>query len=173
MAKTIFLITGLMASGKSTIAEMLAAQLSPSVHIRGDLFRKMIVNVRADMTENPTPEAIKQLHLRYQLTAESAKKYFDYGFSVVIQDNYYCSELPYILRLLKGYPVQTIVLCPDISSIRQREANREKKGYTGFEIEPLYNSFMRETPRIGLWIDSSNQTPQQTLDDIIKHFKLL
>ena len=172
MHQNIFLITGLMASGKSTISEMLASTLKPSVHLRGDIFRKMIITGRADMSEHPSAEAVNQLHLRYLLTAECAKKYFDNGFTVIIQDNYYCSELPYMLELLKGYPVHTIVLCPNVSAIRDREAQRNKKGYTGFEIEPLYHTFMSETPRIGLWIDSSTQTPQQTVDCIKKHFNL-
>lgn len=172
MSQKLFLITGLMASGKSTISKMLAASLNPSVHLRGDIFRRMIISGRADMSETPSSAAMNQLHLRYQLTAESAKKYFDSGFSVVIQDNYYCTELPYMLDLLKGYPVQTIALCPDVSTIQQRETERTKKGYTGFEIEPLYNAFMTETPRVGLWIDSSNQTPQQTLDCIKTYFTL-
>ena len=44
MSARIFLITGLMASGKSTVAQVLAERLPRSVHLRGDAFRRMIVN---------------------------------------------------------------------------------------------------------------------------------
>ena len=44
----IILITGNMASGKSTVAQALAEQLPKSVHLRGDLFRRMIVSGRSD-----------------------------------------------------------------------------------------------------------------------------
>jgi hypothetical protein len=43
------LVTGIQASGKSTIAHLLAGRLPKSVHVRGDLFRRMIINGRADM----------------------------------------------------------------------------------------------------------------------------
>ena len=40
----VVLITGVMASGKSTIAQLLAEKLPKAVHLRGDTFRKMIVS---------------------------------------------------------------------------------------------------------------------------------
>lgn len=39
---TIVLITEIMAAGKSTVAELLARRLPRSVHLRGDLFRRMV-----------------------------------------------------------------------------------------------------------------------------------
>ena len=47
----------------------------------------MIVSGREDMSDSPSEEAIRQLHLRYKLTADVAKSYFEDGFSVVIQDS--------------------------------------------------------------------------------------
>ncbi len=38
--KSTVLITGVMASGKSTVAQLLAERLEKSVHLRGDIFRK-------------------------------------------------------------------------------------------------------------------------------------
>lgn len=46
---TVIVVTGIQAAGKSTVAQALAERLDRSVHLRGDLFRKMIVNGRADM----------------------------------------------------------------------------------------------------------------------------
>jgi len=60
----IFLITGIMASGKSTVGELLAQNFPKSVHLRGDVFRKMMVKGRVEMSEDPTPEALYQLDLR-------------------------------------------------------------------------------------------------------------
>ena len=42
--RAVILVTGIQASGKSTIAQLLAERLPQSVHVRGDLFRRMIVN---------------------------------------------------------------------------------------------------------------------------------
>lgn len=93
MNQKMYLITGLMVSGKSTVSELLAESLEKCVHLRGDVFRKMMVSGREDMSDSPSEEAIHQLHLRYKLTADAAKFYFKDGFSVVIQDNYYGDEL--------------------------------------------------------------------------------
>ncbi len=170
MERAIYLITGVMASGKSTVAERLAARMEKGVHLRGDVFRKMIVSGREEMSAEPSGEAARQLRLRCRLAADAAKTYFDYGFTVILQDNYYGEELPRVLDLLDGYPVRVVVLCPDVEAVRAREAARGKVGYTGFLVEDLYAGFMRNTPCIGFWIDTSNQTLDQTVGEILWHF---
>lgn len=170
MKRAIYLITGVMASGKSTVAEFLASQMDKGVHLRGDVFRRMIVSGRAEMTSNPSEEAMGQLHLRYRLAADVAKTYYDAGFSVVLQDNYYGLELPRVLKLLDDYPVNTIVLCPNVETVKKREDIRDKTGYVGFTVEELYEGFMKDTPRLGFWIDTSKLSPDQTVDAILKHF---
>jgi len=65
----VILITGIQAAGKSTVAQLLAERLPRSVHVRGDVFRRMVINGRAEMTPGPTDEAVRQLRLRHQLTA--------------------------------------------------------------------------------------------------------
>ena len=56
---SVILITGIQAAGKSTVAQALAESLPNSVHVRGDLFRRMIVNGRVDMGPAvPDPRAL-------------------------------------------------------------------------------------------------------------------
>ena len=171
MMQKIILITGLMASGKSTVAQLLAERIDKAVHLRGDVFRRMIVSGRKDMRENAPPEAFEQLYLRYRMTAETAKAYYDHGFTVIVQDNYYGHALTDMVKMLDGYPLQVVVLCPDAETIGTREAGRSKNGYTGFDIMPLYTSFMEETPHIGMWIDSSSLSAQETADFIMEELK--
>ena len=167
MKQKIYLITGLMASGKSTVSDLLAKSIEKCVHLRGDVFRKMIISGRENMSATPSAEAVRQLYLRYKLTADAARSYFDNGFSVVIQDNYYGDELNRMINYLHKYPVEVVVLCPDVETIKERERYREKTGYSGFTVETLYDTFMQTTPRIGFWLDNSNQTPQQTAETIL------
>lgn len=47
MESQVILITGNMAAGKSSVAQALAERLPQSIHPRGDVFRRMIVNGRA------------------------------------------------------------------------------------------------------------------------------
>ena len=100
MKQKIYLITGLMASGKSTVSDLLAKSIEKCVHLRGDVFRKMIISGRENMSATPSAEAVRQLYLRYKLTADAARSYFDNGFSVVIQDNYYGDELNRMINYL-------------------------------------------------------------------------
>lgn len=68
----IILITGIMAAGKSTVAQALAERLPKSVHLRGDLFRRMIVNGGAKLEAEFTDDDYAQLRLRYELAAQAA-----------------------------------------------------------------------------------------------------
>lgn len=167
MEHRIYLITGVMASGKSTVAQALAERLPRSVHLRGDVFRKMIVRGREEMREDAPEEALRQLELRYQLTADAARRYWEAGFDVVVQDNYYGAMLPHMLALLGDLPVRAVVLCPSADAVAEREASRGKKGYGGYEVRPLWDAFMAETPRIGLWLDTTRMTVEETVQRIL------
>lgn len=111
------------------------------------------------------------MHLRYRLTANAAKLYAQSGFAVVVQDNYYGQALPDMRALLQPHGVWTVVLCPDAETIARREAERPKRGYTGFQVEALYCSFMEATPRIGLWLDNSRQTPMESVQAILEYVR--
>jgi len=52
-SRAVILITGIQAAGKSTVAQLLAKQLPWLVYMRGDLFRRMVINDRAEMTPGP------------------------------------------------------------------------------------------------------------------------
>lgn len=54
-----FVLTGVMAAGKSTVAELLAQQFERGVHLRGDIFRKMIVTGRDPITPELGDEAMR------------------------------------------------------------------------------------------------------------------
>jgi len=166
--RAIYVITGVMASGKSTVAEALAKRLDKCVHLRGDLFRRMIVTGREEMRENPSKEALTQLDMRYSIAAMVAIEYYKHGFNVVVQDNYLGKKLLFFAELLKPYPTFVIVLNPDIRSIAQRERERAKQGYVGFTVESLYQAFIEETPRIGLWLDTTHMSVGDTVDEILR-----
>ena len=80
----IITIDGPAGTGKSTVAQALAEQLPESVHVRGDLFRRMVVNGRVDMgSAAPPEEAIRQLRLRYDLACLVEDRYAEAGFQVI------------------------------------------------------------------------------------------
>jgi chloramphenicol 3-O-phosphotransferase len=160
----LILITGAMAAGKSTVAQAVAEALPKSVHLRGDIFRRMIVNGAAVMGPVLDDEAQAQLRLRHDLACDAARRYHAAGFSVVYQDILIGRHLTDVVARLADLDPRIVVLCPDAATLARRDRERSKTGYgEGFPPEILADALVRETPRIGLWIDSS----QMTVDEVV------
>ena len=168
-AHVVVLVTGISAAGKSTVGDMLARRFDRAVHVQGDVYRRMVVAGRADMTSAPSAEAWRQLRLRYSLGAATADAYFDAGFSVVVQDVVIGSILREYIDMITSRPLCVVVLAPRADVAAAREASRAKRAYPpGFDgIGELDGALRRETPDIGLWLDTSDQTPDQTVDEIV------
>ena len=164
----LILITGVMASGKSTVAQAIADRLERSVHLRGDVFRKMIVNGREEMTPRPTEAARAQLLLRYRLAADAAASYLAAGFSVVYQDVILGDDLRRVASCLPHSPLHIVVLCPTAEAVASRAGERRKPGYGTFAVAELDTVLRTQTPRLGLWLDSSDMSAEQTADAILQ-----
>ena len=164
----LFLITGIMASGKSTLAQGLAERLPKSVHLRGDAFRRMIVNGRAELIAPLSDAARAQLDLRYRLAAAAAKSYLAAGFSVVYQDIILGEDLSRVLSYHSYMPLHVVVLCPRAEVVARRARDRSKPGYTAaLGVDELDRALRTVTPRIGLWLDNSDQDVAESVDLIL------
>src|SRR5437879_1687393 len=119
----VVLLSGISGAGKSTIGELLAQRFERGVHVRGDLFRKMVRSGRADMTAEPSEEARRQLRLRYRIGAGVADVYFDAGFSVVVQDLVLGTDLADYVEMIHSRPLLVVVLTPSVEVVEQREAS--------------------------------------------------
>lgn len=169
----IILIAGNMAAGKSSVAQALAQRLPKSVHLRGDVFRRMIVNGQAEMTSNLSAEAYQQLQLRYHLAAVVAREYLQAGFTVVYQDIIIGSALSEVIATFHDVPLSAIVLCPRPEVVAARDAARSKTGYTDETMVDAFDRILRtETPRLGYWLDSSDLTVEETVDRILASFQV-
>lgn len=148
---SVTLITGAMAAGKSTVAQALAERFPRGVHVRGDVFRRMIVGGRAEMTADLSPEALAQLRLRYDLGVHTSLRYAEAGFEVVYQDIVMGTELELIVHELGTALRQVVVLCPPAEVLARRDGDRAKTGYADDHDARTFDRLLREgTPRIGL-----------------------
>jgi len=163
----IILVTGIMASGKSTVAQLLAEHFDKSVHLRGDVFRKMIVNDRKEVHPDADKDELNQLRLRYRLAAQAAETYVKDGFTVIVQDVVVGPMLNDFISYISYRPFYVVVLCPDPDVVAQREAERAKTGYGIWSVDELDNVLRQETPRTGMWLDSSKLTAEETVDEIL------
>ena len=175
---TVIVVTGIQAAGKSIIAQAVAERLDRSVHLRGDVFRRMIVNGRAEMgPADPPPEAMAQLLLRYRLAAMTADAYADAGFTVVLQDIIIGSHLADMVATIRSRPRYVVVLAPRAMwskpASTPAQLARGKLAYKPGDQSPaqLDAAFRRETPRIGLWLDTSAQTVAETVEEILGRFQ--
>ena len=161
----VVLVTGVMAVGKSTVAQLLAERFERSAHLRGDRFRRMIVRGNAA----PNTEAFEdELRLRYMLAARSADGYAEAGYTVVWQDCVIGAALGEIETLVNTRPLDIIVLAPRADVVEWRDAHRHKHGYDGeWTVAQLDRILHDDTPRVGTWIDNSEQTAEQTVEAIL------
>jgi len=158
-----------MAAGKTTVARLLASRFERGVHLEGDVFRRFVASGRVEMTPDPSREALDQLHLRYRLAAAAADGYFRAGFGVALEDVVIGPSLDEYRAMIRGRPCHLVVLLPKIDAVVAREASRPEKGYTrGWTVERHYADFVAATPRAGLWVDSTEQTPEETVDEILR-----
>jgi hypothetical protein len=164
----IIVITGIMAAGKSTVAQALAERLPRAVHLRGDLFRRMIVSGRVEVTPDLPAEALRQLDLRHDLATMVAGRYVEAGFTVVWQDVILGPTLARVVERLSGWSFGVVVLCPSPAAVAAREAGRSKTGYGAWTPEDLDRGLRAGTPQVGLWLDSSGLSVAATVDAIIE-----
>ena len=165
---TVFVLTGPSGAGKTTVSRLLAARFARGVHLEGDVFRRSIVSGRLEMTPAASNEAREQLLLRYRLSATAADTYAEAGFVVVLEDVIAGEMLPAIAGLVRARPLHPVTLLPRREIVAARDVARATDGYEHWSLEALYDLFETETPRVGLWLDTSEQTPEQTVEAILE-----
>lgn len=72
------------------------------------------------------------------------------------------------ISFVQSRPFYVVVLCPEAEVAAKREAARAKKGYGIWTVTGLDNVLRQETPRLGMWLDSSALTPEETVAEIMK-----
>ena len=163
-----FLLSGPSAAGKTTVARLLAQRFPRGVHVEGDVFRRCVVAGRAEMTPEPSREALTQLRLRYRLAALVADTYFDAGFAVVLEDVIAGPLLEECSGLIRSRPLHVVVLLPTLQAVSLREHRGRIRAMRTGQSRSFMMRSRRSTPRIGHWLDNSGQSPEQTVQEILR-----
>jgi hypothetical protein len=172
-APGVWLITGIQASGKSTLADGLARALPRAAHVRGGQFYRWAVTGWVQPTgPEPSPEVRRLLDLRYRLSAMVADEYARAGFDAVVQDNIYGADVGSWLDRVESRPRRLVVLRPRLEVVEGRErARRESTGKVAYrpgEVSPSdLDRALAETPTRGLWLDNSTQDPADTVREVL------
>jgi chloramphenicol 3-O-phosphotransferase len=173
----VVLVTGMQAAGKSTIAPLLASRLGPpAATLDGDVFYRGVVAGAAIMTPDPSPEALRQLELRYDASALVAQHYAEAGFDVVCSDNVFEHHVEQWFGKLRNVEPYLVMLVPTVESIVEREIGRggnnsyrDWQGSTGSLVDAVrdFQTYVENTPRRGLWLDTTDQTPDESVEAIL------
>jgi chloramphenicol 3-O-phosphotransferase len=76
-------------------------------------------------------------------------------------------ELRFIAGRLRVRPLMLVVLCPSLEVARQRNATRAPETQVDYDFAPLARNQRRELGDVGWWLDSGEQTPEETADLIV------
>ncbi len=169
----VWLIVGVQASGKTTVADRLSRRFDRSVHVQGGQFYRWAVRGWVHHDDPRAEEARRDLDLRYRLSARTADEYCAEGFETIVQDNLYGPDVVTWLESVQSRPRRLIVLRPTVAVVAERDRSREatsgKVAYKpgGDSIEGL-DAHLAVTARIGLWLDTSAQSPDETVDEILR-----
>ncbi len=123
---SIFLIVGPPAVGKSTTSRALAARFSKSIHIPVDDLRMMVVSGLLLPGPEWSDELAQQIALARQSAAWAALKYYQAGFSVVIDDFWDSEHLTDYQALLDHPHFHKVVLYPRQDAAHQRNRQRSE-----------------------------------------------
>ncbi|MDN5893776.1 MAG: AAA family ATPase [Nocardioides sp.] len=173
MVAEVWLVTGAQASGKSTVADLLARQFERGVHVRGGQFYLWVVKgwVAFDNRQQPH-EARRLLELRYRLSALTAVEYASAGFTCVVQDNIYGDDIVRWVEAVRPLPTHLVVLRPRVAVVAARDEARRlgtgKVAYRDGFTPELNDAQVATTPgHLGLWLDNSDQEPDETTAEIL------
>lgn len=163
---TLFVISGTQGAGKSTVAQLLARRFERGAWVSADALQKMIVS------GGLWPEGVaisgaaeRQLWLRLKHACLLGRSFVEAGITAVVDDIVVGSRLDELLEHLAGARFVFVMLTPRREVVRERERGR---GTTLWEQwEWLDDEIRTKTRRLGLWLDNSDQTPHETVDEIL------
>lgn len=171
-APVALLVTGVPGAGKSSVCRALATRFDRAAHIETDLITDLVLSGReypAAAGQPRNDEGERQLLLRERNTCVLARSLHAGGVVPVIDD--VITVVPRVQRYrarLAGLPFVFVVLAPHFDVVMERDRLRDKQwAWTFRHLDPeLRRTFVGE----GMWVDSSIQTLDETVDEVMRRW---
>jgi adenylate kinase family enzyme len=164
---TILLLTGPPASGKNTIAELVAKRLERCVAIDVDELRTMIV--QPSRAPWQSKEQLSQERLSVDNACAIARNAANAGYDVVISDVVTDMSLDAYKQAFAGTPLKTIVLLPTEDEIMGRLLSRPDYLSRG-EVTSVYDQ-QAKFDGYDDRLDNTNIDPDDVVDWLLERWK--
>lgn len=163
----IIIVSGLPGAGKSTTAQLLASRMRRAAHVEADRLQEFIVSggTWPDGTKDITTEAERQLRLRLHNACLLARSFAEHGFNAVVDDIVIGHRLEHAIADLSGVPFGFVMLLPDFEHVRQRWQDMGSAFVDSWDW--IDEEIRSGTRRVGLWLNTTNLTPDETVDTIL------
>ena len=167
----LIVISGLPGSGKSTVGRLLAESLERAAYIEADVLQHFVVAGLELADHNGiSDEGRQQLSLRLRNACLLAKSYVASGFTAVVDDIVTGRRFEELVTALGGTEFEFVMLNPDFEVMKARWRRMGSPFAESWDW--IDEEIQHDTPRIGLWIDSTHLTPDETLARIISGLDL-
>jgi chloramphenicol 3-O-phosphotransferase len=168
------IVSGIPGAGKTTVARLLARRFERAAHIEADEVQRMVVaggvwpdGDGLDQDGNPQGEALRQLELRARNVCLLANSFGEAGVVAIIDDVVIGTRLEAFRSMLTGRPLWFVLLVPNLERVAERNATRGSDAV--FERWRHLDATTREeTERVGLWLDSSELSAEETVARILE-----
>ncbi len=164
---SVWLITGVPGAGKSTVSRGLARRLPRSAHVETDLVRAMILSGNAAPGKEPLAESDAQLGLGAHNAALLADSLMSAGFTPIVDDVILRPQMARYWEVLSRWPLRFVVLAPPVEVAVERDSERVEK-HVAERFAYLDAELRGQMQGLGLWLDTSGMTPDETVETIIR-----
>lgn len=168
--RSILLVTGPPAAGKSTVTRLLAEKLSRSALLDGDFVARLVVSGYVWPLGEPADEAARQVALCNRNLCDLARNIAAAGITPVIDwivpDR---EQFDVFSSALGGLGLRPVVLAPDPAVCVERNLQRDER--ERFDVDDHAGLLARMGAAFGddvLWVDSTHLSAEATVEVIVE-----
>ncbi|MEI7792496.1 MAG: hypothetical protein WCI57_03380 [Candidatus Berkelbacteria bacterium] len=155
-------INGTINSGKTTISKLLACKISNTAHIEVDKLREFIEFM-------PLSDEVIEISLENAVSV--ARNFIAKDFNVIISYPLSMNNYDKIIEELVTLDdkIIFITLSPRIEAVLENRGSRELNTWETERIKHHYSTGLNTPKFPSIIIDNSDQTPEETVAEILKH----